>query len=70
MTSLVRNSPKTVDKGMGKYYNTYMSKRQPSEILSFIRRQKTVKTPNRAYINWLLRQYRLTCEVTVIKGKK
>lgn len=48
----------------------YMSKRQPSEILSFIRRQKTVVRPNRAYINWLLKQYRLTCEATVIKGKK
>jgi hypothetical protein len=45
-------------------------KRQPSEILSFVRRQKTLKKPNRAYINWLLRQYRLTCEATVIKGKK
>jgi hypothetical protein len=46
-----------------------MIKRHPSEILSFIRRQKTVKTPNRVYINWLLKQYRLTCEATVIKAK-
>ena len=44
-------------------------KRHPSEILSFIRRQKTVVRPNRAYINWLLKQYRLTCEATVIKAK-
>ena len=45
-------------------------KRYPSEILSFIRRQKSVKTPNRIYINWLLKQYRLTCHATVIKGEK
>jgi hypothetical protein len=44
-------------------------KRHPSEILSFIRRQKAVKKPNTSYINWLLRQYRLTCEATVIKAK-
>jgi hypothetical protein len=45
-------------------------KRYPSEILSFVRRQKAVKTPNKIYINWLLRQYRLTCSAEVIKGKK
>jgi hypothetical protein len=45
-------------------------KRYPSEILSFIRRQKAVKTPNKSYINWLLKQYRLTCEATVVKGEK
>ena len=45
-------------------------RRYPSEILSFICRQKSVKTPNRVYINWLLRQYRLTCNAEVIRGEK
>jgi len=41
-----------------------------AKLRSWINRQRTRPTPSKVYLAWLHRQYRLTCEVTVIKGEK
>lgn len=46
---------------------------RPEKILAFIERHKALDyevEKKRVFINWLLRQYTLTCRATVIKAKK
>ena len=40
----------------------------PQKIRSWINRQRTLPTPSAAYIRWLRKQYKLTCDATVIKA--
>ena len=40
-----------------------------AKIRSWINRQRTRPTPSKVYLAWLHKQYKLTCEITVIKAK-
>lgn len=36
-------------------------------IRTWINRQRTLKTPSPVYLEWLRKQYKLTCQAEVIK---
>jgi hypothetical protein len=40
------------------------------QIRSWIHRQRTLGTPSKAYVEWLRKQYKITCDAEVIKGDK
>jgi hypothetical protein len=39
----------------------------PQQIRSWINRQRTRPQPSKVYIEWLRKQFRITCTVEVIK---
>ena len=43
-----------------------MNKPSAQQIRKWMHRQRTLGTPSRSYLEWLRKQYRLTCVATVI----
>ena len=41
----------------------------PQQIRSWINRQRTLPSPSQAYIEWLRKQFRITCTAQVIKDE-
>ena len=41
----------------------------PQQIRSWINRQRTLPNPSQAYIEWLRKQFRITCTAEVIKNE-